>query len=100
MMSKQDALALMQETLNSLTRSGTLKGAVVAHADAVLMGTGADASLDSLGFVTFIVELEDRLSDAAGKDAAIVLTDIDGFDINSPVLTAGVLAEHLTRLAA
>jgi len=98
MMSKEEALALMQETLDSLTRSGTLKGEVKADPDTILMGTGADASLDSLGFVTFIMELEDRLSDAADGDLAIVLTDIDGFDINSPILTAGVLADHLSKL--
>ncbi len=100
MMSKEEALALMQETLDSLTRSGTLKGEVEAGPDTILMGTGADASLDSLGFVTFIMELEDRLSDAADGDLAIVLTDIDGFDINSPILTADVLADHLSKLTA
>lgn len=100
MIDKQKAIALIQDSLDSLNRSGTIKNAIAVDGETVLMGSGADSGLDSLGFVTFIMDLEDRLMTAIGADCAIVLTDIQGFDINSPTLTAGILADHVVGLSA
>jgi len=100
MMDRQDAIALIQESLDSLNRSGTIKKPISVDDDTILMGSGANSGLDSLGFVTFVMDLEDRLRTATGADYAIVLTDIKGFDINNPTLTAGILAEHVVGLAA
>ncbi len=100
MMEKRKALGLIQASLDSLRRSGTIKVEISATDDTVLMGGGADSGLDSLGFVTFIMDVEDRLSQETGEDLAIVLTDIQGFDINSPTLTAGILADHIATLKA
>ena len=99
MIDKQKAIALIQDSLDSLNRSGTIKNAIAVNGETVLMGS-ADSGLDSLGFVTFIMDLEDRLMTAVGADCAIVLTDIQGFDINSPTLTASILADHVVGLAA
>lgn len=100
MIDRQKAMALIQDSLDSLHRSGTVKSAIAVSDDTVLMGSGADSGLDSLGFVTFIMDLEDRLMSASGADLPIVLTDIKGFDINSPTLTAGILADHVAGLVA
>ncbi len=98
MSDRKKALALIQASLDSLARSGTIKNEIAVDDETVLMGSGADSGLDSLGFVNFVMDLEDRLMQETGRDCAIVLTDIEGFDINSPTLTAGILADHMTGL--
>lgn len=100
MFDRQKAMALIQDSLDSLYRSGTVKSAIAVADGTILMGTGADSGLDSLGFVTFVMDLEDRVHSATGEDLPIVLTEIKGFDINSPTLTAGILADHVAGLAA
>jgi acyl carrier protein len=100
MLDKQLAMNLMQESLDSLARSGTLKNQIAMTDETVLMGSGADSGLDSLGFVNFVMDVEDRLQQKLDGDYPVILTDIGGFDINNPILTAGVLADHLVSLAA
>jgi acyl carrier protein len=100
MLDKQLAMNLMQESLDSLARSGTLKNQIAMTDETVLMGSGADSGLDSLGFVNFVMDVEDRLQQQLDGDYPVILTDISGFDINNPILTAGVLADHLVGLAA
>ncbi|MBT3764401.1 MAG: hypothetical protein HOB79_01550 [Rhodospirillaceae bacterium] len=100
MLDKQLAMNLMQESLDSLARSGTLKNQIAMTDETVLMGSGADSGLDSLGFVNFVMDVEDRLQQQLDGDYPVILTDIGGFDINNPILTAGVLADHLVGLAA
>ena len=100
MLDKQLAMNLMQESLDSLARSGTLKNQIAMTDETVLMGSGADSGLDSLGFVNFVMDVEDRLQQQLDGDYPVILTDIGGFDINNPILPAGVLADHLVGLAA
>ena len=100
MLDKQLAMNLMQESLDSLARSGTLKNQIAMTDETVLMGSGADSGLDSLGFVNFVMDVEDRLQQQLDGDYPVILTDSGGFDINNPILTAGVLADHLVGLAA
>lgn len=100
MFDKQAAIATIQESLDSLFRSGTLKNQLTASEDMVLMGGGTGGSLDSLDFVNFIMDIEERLETATNREVPITLTDIDGFDVNSPVLTVTVLADHLVHLAS
>ena len=100
MLDKQLAMNLMQESLDSLARSGTLKNQIARTDEPVLMGSGADSGLDSLGFVNFVMDVEDRLQQQLDGDYPVILTDIGGFDINNPIHTAGVLADHLVGLAA
>ena len=99
MFDKQAAMAMIQESLDSLFRSGTLTNQLTADENTVLMGGGSGGKLDSLDFVNFIMDLEERLEISAGKEIPITLTDISGFDVNTPVLTADVLANHLVHLA-
>ena len=50
----------MQVSLDSLQRSGVIKERIEVSADTVILGSRS--SLDSLGFVTLISYLEDRVS--------------------------------------
>ena len=98
MFSKERALALIQESLDSLQRSGMLNQAVAVTSDTVLLGTGS--FLDSLGFVTLVTELEDRMNQEMGREIYFVLDEVQNFNINNPFLSAGVFADYMQDLAA
>tara|TARA_B100001964_G_C13949585_1_gene472686 strand:+ start:304 stop:612 length:309 start_codon:yes stop_codon:yes gene_type:complete len=99
MIEKQAAMTMIQESLDSLFRSGTLNVQLTADEGLVLMGGGSEERLDSLGFVNFIMDLEERLEDAIGNEAPITLTEIDGFDVNNPILTTSTLADYMVKIA-
>jgi hypothetical protein len=82
----------------SLRRSGVVKTDIDVQPDSVLFGTGS--SLDSIGFVTFVTDVEERLNRATGKDIYVVLTDLEELYPGASELTAGMLADYLFRLSA
>ena len=90
------ALQLMQESFDSMQRSGMLDDAVVVNSDTVILGSGS--ALDSLGFVTFISDMEERVSDAAGQEHYLILTDIHDFNAEQSFLSAGTLAQYIEKL--
>jgi len=85
-----DALALQRE-LAAAVKEGTAPDTVIF---------GADSPLDSIGFVTFVTDMEDRLSAATGKEISITLLDIDDFNESDPHLTVKRLADFLVRLSS
>jgi hypothetical protein len=60
---------------------------------------GPDSLLDSIGFVTFVTDVEDRMQDQLGKECYFVLNDIGQFNVNNPILTAEVFASYMVKLA-
>ena len=98
MFDKQAAFSVIQESLEGLHRAGTIKAKINAKPELVLMGSGADENIDSLGFVTFIMDLEDRIQAVTNDETSIMLTDIKGFDMNNPSLTVESLAAHIVLL--
>ena len=98
MFTQEDALQLIQDSMDSLIRSGTIETekVKVTH-ETVLLGEGA--LLDSIGFVTFVTDMEDRMEEKTGHECYLVLNEIGEFNINSPSLKAGVLSRYLVKLA-
>lgn len=90
---KNRALEMMQETLDSLHRGGLLPAALSLTPKSILLGTGSP--LDSIGFVTFVAELEERVAKEARKDTYLVLDDIQQFSVDEPELSAEKLAEYI-----
>ncbi len=93
------AFNVMEKSLNSLHRSGMLEQAVKVAEDTVLLGV--NSPLDSVAFVSFITDLEERLSQEAGDELFLVIDDIHEFKESAsqvPFLTAGVLAHYIVRL--
>jgi hypothetical protein len=95
-MNKEKALIIMQESLYGMQRSGLIKGKVVVDESTVLLGS--DLILDSLGFVTFISDIEERITIETGQDYFIVLSDIHAEGDNEVTLTTGVLALYIEKL--
>lgn len=96
MIDNESALQLMQETFDSMQRSGMLEDAVVVKFDTVILGSGS--LLDSLGFVTFISELEERVSDTVDQEHYLILTDIQDFNAEKSFLSAGTLAQYVVKI--
>lgn len=96
MLSYEQALKLIQDSLSSLYQSGLVEQDVIAHVDTVLLGTGT--FLDSIAFVTFVTDLEDRLNRNIGREIFLVLSDIHDYNADKPYLSAGTLAKYIVHL--
>jgi acyl carrier protein len=97
MLTHNSALELIQKSCDSLQRVGLLEKEITIQNSTVLLGSGSP--LDSIAFVTFVTELEDRLNRSEGQeDLFLILKDIHEYNTDDSSLTAGVLASYLTRL--
>lgn len=95
-MDSNKALQLMQATFSSMYRSGMMEEELAVTPETIILGTGS--SLDSLGFVTFISDLEERVSSEAGKDYYLILTEIHEANADQAFLSAGVLATYIETI--
>ena len=96
-MDKNKALQIMQESFDSMHRSGMFEEALVVDSATVILGSGS--SLDSLGFVTFISDMEERVSDESGQDHYLILSDIHEFNAEEAFLSAGTLAQYIEKIS-
>lgn len=71
--------------------------AFTPHPETRLLGSGA--SLDSLGAVTFVVEVEERLAEEYGRDLTLA-SEHAMSRRHSPFATLGTLAEYISELLA
>lgn len=91
-----DVVNLAQKCLDRLRKSEVLEAHIFASPETVLIGDGSQ--LDSVGFVTFISDLEEQVNDFLGADIYIVIPDIQGIDSSDSTLTLGKLAEYLISI--
>ena len=96
--SRERILQLLQKSIDHLQHSGMLEQPVVIDDNTVLLGS--DAALDSLVFVAFITDVEERLNAETGRDLVLVLKDIPDFDSDEPNLPVDTLVRHLILLAS
>ena len=97
MVEKERALELIQESVEGLIRGGVLEKSFVVENGTVLLGMGSP--LDSLGFVTFVTDLEERLIDETDNDDLyFTLDEIQGFNMDNPNLTVEIFVDYMTSL--
>jgi hypothetical protein len=97
-MTKDQIIALMAQSARDLHESGLIAEKFDLTPSSTVFGDGSP--LDSIGFVTFVTDVEERLAAATSKDIAVALLDIDNFDESTPVLSVDKLADYLVRLVA
>jgi len=95
-MTSMSALKLMQDSFDSMQRSGMIQESITVAPDTIILGTGS--SLDSLGFVTFISDLEERVSAETGNEHYLILTEIHEANADQAFLSAGVLALYIEKI--
>lgn len=98
MMTFERAILLIQSSISSLRRSGLIDDDVVVADETVLLGTSSP--LDSMAFVAFVTDLEDRLQRETGRDLSLVLSSIHDFNADAPALRADALAKYIVKLAS
>jgi acyl carrier protein len=96
MISKEDSLQMIQESLTSLHRVGLLEENLVVCDQTVLLGSGS--ALDSIAFVTLITDLEDRMSRHSNRESYLVLEDVHEFNADKSCLSAETLARYIAQL--
>lgn len=95
-MDKKNALQLMQESFDSMQRSGMFEEAIIVNSDTIILGSGS--TLDSLGFVTFISDMEERVSNESGQEIYLILTEVHEFNSEEAFLSAGTLAQYIEKI--
>lgn len=94
MITNENTYKLINECVDSLIRSGSIDPIEIFSRDTVILGGGS--VLDSISFVTFITEVEDRIQSETGEEFYLVLNEIDAFNINNPNLTIGGLSDYIS----
>ena len=96
-MKKDRALQLIKEVFDSLDKESLPGGSVMVNSDTLLLGN--NSPLDSIGFVTFVTALEERLvQETKNDDISLVLNEIGDFNASNPVLSVDTLAWHIVKL--
>ena len=96
-MTKERVFELILESLKLLKESGKLEAGIILGYETALLGK--ESPLDSIGFVTFVTDLEERIAQETKKDLYIVLDQISEFNINNPKLSIDVLTQYIMKLA-
>lgn len=96
-MKAKRAYELIVASLGKLKESKMLASDVELNNETILLGVGSP--LDSIGFVTFVTDLEERISSEEKKDLYLVLNEITKFNINQPHLCLGALAKYCVTLS-
>ena len=91
----EEALQHIQITLNEMHSGGALSEEIEITPDMLLVGNGSP--LDSIGFVTFLIDLETRLETTTGNTVSLALSEIEGESQNSGSVSCGMLAQHIVR---
>jgi hypothetical protein len=94
MITNENTYSLINECVDSLVRSGSIDPIENFSRDTIILGGGS--VLDSISFVTFITEVEDRIQAETGEEFYLVLNEIDEFNINNPNLTIGGLSDYIS----
>ncbi|MBU3597332.1 hypothetical protein [Polynucleobacter bastaniensis] len=96
MLNISEAKELIKECIESLRRAGTISADIKINPETVILGR--DSDFDSIGFITLITDIENRLEQRLGREAYVVLDEIEGFNVNNPSLTVDSLADYIKNL--
>jgi hypothetical protein len=95
MLTKENSYKLLVDCIESLIRSESIDAIENISEETIILGIGS--TMDSISFVTFITEVEDRLQNETGSEIYLVLNQIDAFNINNPNLTLNILSDYISK---
>jgi len=96
MFTAENALKIAQETFDGLVKSETLETAVEATDETILLGK--NSVLDSIGFITFLTDYEDRLQLAMDKECYLDFNEIIENNTGKLSLSVGILVQYAVKL--
>lgn len=97
-MNKKELMEMLQEVINGLTAGGIISKNITISDKTILMGAGSD--LDSIAFVTFFMEIEEKLSGRKGEDVYLILDEIIDLDDGQDALNVETLINYILKLMA
>jgi len=97
-MTYETSVELIRQSFDSLQSSGLV--VLEKPVDSATVLIGPDSQLDSVAFVSFLTDLEERLSRASGKELFLVLGDIAESSNAAASLTVDTLARYILKIAA
>ncbi|MDD3138169.1 MAG: hypothetical protein PHX08_04255 [Lachnospiraceae bacterium] len=95
-MTKEEIFNIIQEAMDNLFESGMTEEGIIINDNTVLIGP--DTVLDSVAFVTLFMDLEEKFSDATGKEIFLLIDEIHEFNPEDTFLTVKVLVDYMTCL--
>jgi hypothetical protein len=97
-MKKEQVLNLIAESFGEMKESGMIWKDVAFDSETILLGK--ESPLDSIGFVTFLTDLEERIVKAMKIDLFLKIEQISKININNPRLSVNDLANYIVELCA
>jgi acyl carrier protein len=97
MLTKDQAIEIMQQVFDNLCISGVVEEDNVKITEDTFL-LGKDSKLDSIAFVTFITDLEDRASVIVNKEVNLIIDEIHEINKDQTALTVGTLASYLVKI--
>lgn len=95
-MTREEANKMIFDSIQSLLESDAINPIENFEKSSIILGNGSE--LDSISFITFITDIEDRIQEKTNKEIYLVLSEIDNFNINNPNLTAEGLANYINSI--
>ena len=96
-LSRSDVLQAIRGSLEAVNSERPAEEQIPITDETALLGR--EAALDSLAFVTFVADLEERLNGATGQDFVLVGEAVsDGG--KHPFRSVAALADHIVEMAA
>jgi len=93
MISEARVKELIIQTLEVLQYEGAIDDAIVLDDNTKLIGMGG--SIDSMGFVEFLVELEQAIGRESGEDFILVMHQVHDLNAGEPNLIVKNLAKYI-----
>lgn len=95
-MNKSELFQLLQNAFDALKDGGIIEEPIEVKEDTILIGP--DTVLDSIGFVTLFMDLEERLSEITNSEIYLLIDEIHEFNPEDTFLTVEVLINYIENL--
>lgn len=89
-------ISFLQTSIDGLFEAGIVDSKLTISPETLLIGEGA--ALDSVGFVTLLSEIEEKINAFTAKDIFIIFPDIQERNSNSNVLNVKMLSDYLINI--
>jgi hypothetical protein len=96
MITYNKAIEIIQESCDSLHRGGLINAKIIINEETHILG--GKSVFDSIGFITLFSEIEEKIEEKTDFEVFLVLDEINEFDIDSPFLSAGIIASYIVEL--
>jgi hypothetical protein len=96
MVTEQQVKELIFQSLTKVKEAGIIRGKFDIYEDTVLLGMGSE--IESIAFVTFVTDLEERIDDMVGIDVPLRLQEIHDLNVGKAALIVKDMARVVVMI--